>query len=291
MKTIKIIALLLLVPGFLFAEMQESSKVPNIVSVSWVQKNINNPNLVIVDLRPQEEYEKSHIMNAVSIPAMQNLYDSKFFMPKLDVLTDVFSNAGINANSLVVAYGDGKFIRTARLYWVLEVLGHTNVGILNVGFSGAEQDSIQLESGKSMAQRKNFIPRVDNTKVQTKLSTIMAIGKKFIIDGRGSEHYEGKKSSAKRFGHIPTAHNYACTNNYEVTKFGNRMKDYKDLKKLYSKLDKSKEIILYCDGGSASALNYVVLKGLGYNVSVYDGSWKEWGNDPNVPIFNPAAVK
>jgi thiosulfate/3-mercaptopyruvate sulfurtransferase len=29
---------------------------------------------------------------------------------------------------------------------------------------------------------------------------------------------------------------------------------------------------------------YFVLRGLGYDVSVYDGSWYEWGNDLNLPL-------
>ena len=291
MKKINFMSLLLLVSSFLFAENFATSKVGNITSVQWLKENIQNPNLVLIDLRSEELYKQGHIKTAVNIPAMKNLYDNKFFMPKLDALKDLFSDAGIDSNSIVVAYGDGKFIRSARLYWILEVLGHHEVSILEVGYNNWNKNDFIIEKKEHKVARKNFIPRVDNTKVQTKLSTMMAIGKKVIIDGRELTHYQGEESSAKRFGHIPTAKNYACTNNYEVNKFGSKMKKNKDLEKLYTKLDKNKEIILYCTGGSASALNYVVLKSLGYKVSIYDGSWKEWGNDDNVPIVNPSLVK
>ena len=136
--------------------------------------------------------------------------------------------------------------------------------------------------------KKEFIPRVDNTQIETKLSTLLALGKKTIIDGRSKEHYEGKDSIAKRYGHIPTAQNYACTNNFQVSKNGNHMKDFDELAGLYKDLPKEKEIILYCQGGAQSALNYIVLKKLGFKTSIYDGSWKEWGNDKNVPINNPS---
>jgi thiosulfate/3-mercaptopyruvate sulfurtransferase len=66
------------------------------------------------------------------------------------------------------------------------------------------------------------------------------------------------------------------------------MKDLKELKGVYKDLPKDKEIILYCDGGSESALNYIVLQELGYKTSVYDGSWLEWGNDSKLPIENPS---
>jgi thiosulfate/3-mercaptopyruvate sulfurtransferase len=66
------------------------------------------------------------------------------------------------------------------------------------------------------------------------------------------------------------------------------MKEFDELAKIYKNIPKDKEIILYCQGGAESALNYIVLKELGYKASIYDGSWKEWGNDANVPIVNPS---
>ena len=111
--------------------------------------------------------------------------------------------------------------------------------------------------------------------------------KKTIIDGRAKEHYLGKESIAKRYGHIPTAKNYACTNNFNVSKDGNYLKGFDELKDVYKDLPKEKEIILYCQGGAESALNYIILNKLGFKASIYDGSWKEWGNDSAVPINNP----
>ena len=53
---------------------------------------------------------------------------------------------------------------------------------------------------------------------------------------------------------------------------------------IYKDLDHKKHIILYCEDGADAAMNFLVLKKLGYNASVYDGSWLEWGNDKNLPI-------
>jgi len=264
------------------------SEIPAIVSPSWLEKNYNDKNLVIVDLRPSAEYNKMHIKNAVNIPGLENLFDKKFLMPKLDFLKEVFSKAGINSKSLVLAYDNGEFIWASRFYWILETLGHTNVGVLKVGFNESLKKVAPLSNKTYTPKRSEFVPRVDNEKVQTKLSTYMAIGKKTIIDGRKRSHYEGKESLASRFGHIPTAKNYACTQNYQVTSNGNEIKDLDKLKKIYKDIPKDKEIILYCDGGAEAALNYIVLQELGYKASVYDGSWLEWGNDNALPIDNPS---
>ena len=50
--------------------------------------------------------------------------------------------------------------------------------------------------------------------------------------------------------------------------------------------DKNKKIISYCDIGKISSSNYFALRQLGYEVANYDASWKEWGNDLELPITN-----
>ena len=265
-----------------------NQEIPSIVSVSWLSKNFDNKNLVIVDLRDEKEYKKSHIYRAVNIPALQNLFAKDYFMPSLNDLKEIISEAGIGHDNMVLAYDDGSFIWSARFYWILEVLGHNNVGILDVGFGNWDKNLLAISSKVHKNKRVEFTPRVDNTKLETKLSTLMGIGKKTIIDGRHKPHFDGKESTAIRYGHIPTALNYECTHNYEVTANGNKMKNLKDLKEIYKDIPKDKDIILYCDGGAEAALNYIVLKELGFKAAVYDGSWAEWGNDKNTPIQNPS---
>lgn len=291
MKLFKIILLLGLFVGSLFAQNANKDEVPAIVTIDWLKNNFDNPNLVIVDLRTKDEYSISHIKNAVNIPGLQSLFDKDFYMPKLDYLKNIFSEAGIDNNSQIVAYDNGDFIWAARFYWILETLGHTNVGLFKHGYSPWIETQLPMSDEIHTVERKEFVPRINNEKIQTKLSTLLALGKKTIIDGRKKSHYEGKESLAKRFGHIPTAKSYQCTDNYQVTAKGNEMKDFSKLKSIYKDLSKDKEIILYCDGGAEAALNYIVLQELGYKVSVYDGSWVEWGNDAVVPIVNPTEKK
>jgi thiosulfate/3-mercaptopyruvate sulfurtransferase len=288
MKNSKLLILLILLTNFIFAS-NINKQIPNVVPVSWLKQNIDNKKVVILDIRPYEEYKKGHIKGAVNIPGLENLFDKDtWMMPKLNFLKELFSNAGIKKDSLVVAYDNGDFFWAARLYWILEVLGHHNVGILKYSYGNYVKNNLPISTQDTKVTKSEFIPRVNEQQIATKLSTLLAIGKKTIIDGRSTEHYEGKKSIAKRFGHIPTAKNYACTNNYQVTNDGNKMKDFDQLKKLYKNIPKDQEIILYCDGGAEAALNYIVLTKLGYKASIYDGSWKEWGNDSSVPVENPS---
>ncbi len=76
-----------------------------IVSTDWLEKNLNNPNLVIVDLRKVEEYKTGHVPGAVNV-----FYGSWAIkkgellneLPSIDDLAEVIGGAGIGTNSLVV---------------------------------------------------------------------------------------------------------------------------------------------------------------------------------------------
>ena len=290
MRVLIVSLLVILLQASVFASQQK--EMPTIVPVTWLQEHIDDPDIVVLDIRDYEEYKKGHVKNAVNIPGLKNLFDEQNWkMPQLDFLKELFSNAGIDNTKKVVIYDNGQFFWAARAYWILEVLGHKNVGLLRYSYGNYVASHLPISTQDAKPKRAEFIPRVNAKEIETKLSTLMAINNKTIIDGRKHDSYMGKTSIAKRYGHIPTAKNYACTNNFSVTKDGSKMKDFGELKKIYKDLPKDKEIILYCDGGAEAALNYIVLNKLGFKASVYDGSWKEWGNDENVPVENPSQKK
>jgi len=278
MKFLKFhIILYLLLSSSLFA-------MPSLVSVKWLSQNYSNPNLVIIDVRKPSLYKHGHLKRAVNLPTFQYLFDTKnqYKMPKLDFLQKAFSNAGIDNRSKVVVYGNNELIWAARFFWLSKVLGHNEVALLKVGYGNWKKGTLPISKKIYKAKPTNFIPRINNKIIETKLSTMFAIKKDVIIDGRPAAFYNGLKSHAKRFGHIPTALNYAGSLSYD--KNGSGMKSLAQLKKLYKNLPKNKKIILYCEDGADAALNFLVLKKLGYDASVYDGSWLEWGNDANLPI-------
>jgi len=141
-------------------------------------------------------------------------------------------------------------------------------------------------------QRSNFVPTINHRRLETKLSTRMALNSptQIIMDGRSEAEFLGMESQARRYGHIPGAINAPWSDNFVQHGSGNQMRPMDELAGLYEGFDSDRDIIVYCNGGAQSALNYIVLQSLGYNVSVYDGSWFEWGNDEQVPIHNPSAL-
>jgi len=291
MKSIKVIFISVLIATSLYAS-QTSKDMPSIVPVEWLKERFSDKNIVILDVRSSEEFKKGHIKGAINTPALWSFFKKETYkIPKLSSLQELFSSAGVEKNSLVILYDAGEFKWAARGYWILKVLGHQNVGLLEHSFGEYVKNHLPISTEAIKPKKSLFVPRVADGEIETKLSTLMAIGKKTIIDGRAYPHYIGKESIAKRFGHIPTSKHRPCTDNIQTLEGGSKMKNIEQLRELYKDLPKNKKIVLYCDGGAEAALNFIVLNELGYDASVYDGSWKEWGNSEQTPIINPQDKK
>jgi thiosulfate/3-mercaptopyruvate sulfurtransferase len=256
------------------------------LQMEQLSKDISN--YKIIDVRPETDYQQGHIKNALNFPVSLT-YDDKSVNGKLiepSKMQNILRKLGLDINDQVVIYDDGTYFDAARLFWSLEVYGFKHVKLLNGGFE--EWSDLDLSVSKENTETKEsaYIASVDNKKLATKFSTQIATKSPFmlIMDARSYNAYIGEESNAKRFGHIPEAisrpaiHNISSSNNFS------KLKDIKELEELYKDVDKSKKIISYCDIGRVSSSNYFALRQLGYDVANYDASWKEWGNDSELPI-------
>jgi len=250
------------------------AKVPDIVPLSWLKAHYNDSSLVLIDVRDNEQFKKSHLDKAVNVSVFEKLFHGpKLLLPPLS-----------SENSKIVVYGGGYPIWSARLYWISKLLGADNIGILKVSFGNWKKDELQVTKKIHKPIYKDFVPKINNNILKTKLDILTSIDKIYLIDGRPFEFYIGKKSHAKKYGHIPQAFNLPGSLTYEKNGTKSVIKNFETLKKLYIKLPHDKPIVLYCEDGADAAMNFLVLKKLGYDASVYDGSWLEWGNDKHLPI-------
>ena len=254
---------------------------------------LNNPTQYkILDTRSTQEYKKGHIQNAINFPV-----SSTYAHKKRDgKLTDPFSmqkivqGLGLNADDKIVVYDDGSFFDAARLFWALEVYGFKDIKLLNAGYKQWQTDGYAVSTQTPKTTQSDYITIIDNNRLATKFATQVATRNpnQLIIDARPDQAYEGKVSSASRYGHIPKAINIPASHNIDTDNTASQLKDLDDLADIYKDIPKGKKVIIYCAIGKISATNYFALRELGYNVSNYDASWKEWGNDLRLPVVNPS---
>jgi thiosulfate/3-mercaptopyruvate sulfurtransferase len=256
------------------------------LQIEELSKNISN--YKIIDVRSKAVYQQGHIENALNFPVSLT-YDNQSSNGKLtepNKMQEILRKLGLNVNDKIAIYDDGTFFDSARLFWSLEVYGFKSVKLLNSGFEEWDNMDLPISEETPEIKESSYIASVDNKKLATKFSTQIATKSPFMIvmDARNYNAYIGEESNAKRFGHIPEAISRPATHNISSSNNFSKLKDIKELEELYKDVDKSKKIISYCDIGRVSSSNYFALRQLGYDVANYDASWKEWGNDSELPI-------
>ncbi len=272
-----------------------------VVSADWVEKNLNNPKVRIVEVSVEPgQFERGHIPGAANVVWHTDLVDTV----RRDIATKeqfqaLVKRLGISADTTTVLYGDNNNWFAAWGAWVFDVYGVQNVKLLDGGRRKWEADKRQLSSRPVTHDAGSLAVTDANTKLRARLPDVLAAVEKKtdarIVDIRGPDEFNGKifapegsKELSIRAGHVPGAINVPWVQ--AVDPATGMLKSKDELKKLYADkgIDGTKPVIVYCRIGERSSHTWFVLtKVLGYDVRNYDGSWTEYGNSVGVPIENP----
>lgn len=265
-----------------------------IVTTDWLEKNLANPKLVMLDLRKVEEYKAGHIPKAVNafygswaIKRGELLNE----LPANDELFDIIGGAGIDANSLVVVVGKTAAVPDqfdmTRVAWTLKYAGVANVAILDGGQDKWVKDGKAISTDAVRAKAKAYRGRLNRGLFVNKDYVLNRLGKAVILDVRAPAFYEGKQ----KLPFVPKAGRIKGAVNLPVGQLFTPEGLYKDQAALAALAtaavgaDKTKEIIAYCDTGkTCTSWAFILSDMLGYqNVKIYDGSTMEWLKDPAAP--------
>ncbi|WP_198263949.1 sulfurtransferase [sulfur-oxidizing endosymbiont of Gigantopelta aegis] len=283
MKKLLVILLIIIVclPTVAFSESLR-------MSPEQLKQQLSDNSLIILDARDPEAYQAGHIQGALSYPIALTYKNQKLNgkISSPGVTQKNFRLRGIDKKSQVVIYDNGDLVDAARLFWILEVYGLSKVKVLDHGYDHWISKDYPISLENHTAKPSQYIASLNHKRLASKFSTQLATRNKnqLIIDARNTSDYVGKTSSAKRFGHIPTAINLPASHNIAKTGGFSSLKSIDQLTKLYSDIPRNKKVVIYCAIGRVSSANYLALRELGYDVSNYDASWNEWGNDFKLPI-------
>ncbi|MBW4560454.1 MAG: sulfurtransferase [Mojavia pulchra JT2-VF2] len=266
-----------------------------LVDTQWLSEHLNDPNVRIVEVDTSPHpYKEAHIPGAV----FWNIF-TDLLLPDLQINFDpvamekLLSRSGITNETTVVAYGSYPGTG-AWIFWLLKVLGHSDVRVLNGGHQKWMAEDRQVATELSNFQPTQYRMKALDASLRVFQEEVQAsIGKPncVLLDVRTPEEYRGElflnkpPEGIERAGHIPGAVHleHLLTLNEDGT-----FKSFEELQALYSSqgITADKEIIPYCAIGGRSGYTWFILKYLlGYpNVRNYDGSWNEWSRTANVAI-------
>jgi thiosulfate/3-mercaptopyruvate sulfurtransferase len=262
-------------------------------SVNQLKQGLDDPKLVLMDMRPPEAFSNGHIPGARSFDIFGiSLIDTRPEPLKafLWIIEHLIQAKGVNPDSTVVVYDDVAGVRSARLFWFLELFGHSDVHMLNGGYNA------WVAAGHPVTQKATLVAVPGNFKANLRREVLATVDDVLgnvrkpgavIVDTRSDGEYTGQAVRSLRGGAIPGAVHLEWTNNLDDQGF---FKPAEQLREMYAALNiiPDKEIIPHCHGGYRSAHTYLALRLIGYpRVRNYLGSWGEWGNKPDLPIEVP----
>jgi thiosulfate/3-mercaptopyruvate sulfurtransferase len=274
----------------------------SLVSVQWLADNFDAENLVILDasMKPVAPTpgeitleEAGCIKGARRFDFDNDIRDKNtdlpHMMPSAEFFTDEMQKLGVNIDSAIVVYDYMGIFSSPRAWWMFRAMGHAQVAVLNGGLPAWKKAGFAcgLQAETDANRRGNFAAQsqsglfCDSTQVLEALSDPRFA----VLDARSAGRFKGVEPEPReglRSGHMPNALNLPFTDTLE----DGLMLPTEKLDSIFSKLvNKELNLIFSCGSGVTACVDALAAEQAGYpNISVYDGSWSEWGLPGNRPV-------
>jgi len=262
-----------------------------LVETDWVAAHGADANVRIVDMR-QSGYADGHVPGAIYVSpvAIRDAKAPPTFLPSPAVFEALMASLGVGDATRVIVYDERGGIYAARLWWILNYFGHSNVALMNGGWIKwtAEGRQASRATPELVIGGPRFIARPQPRWVATAADVVGAIDKQGvkILDARTAAEIEGKDlRNIRRGGFVPSSIPIYWEDLLDPQR--KTFKSADELKQIYEArgIVPSQEVIAYCQVGMRASVDLFALHLLGYDkLRNYYGAWEEWGNRDDLPI-------
>jgi thiosulfate/3-mercaptopyruvate sulfurtransferase len=265
-----------------------------LVTTAWLAGRLHDPGVVILDatLPPvgvspavdtRAHYLAQHIPGAVFFD-IEELSDRSSPLPHMLPTPEEFSRSvsalGIGDEMDIVIYEQEGVFSGPRAWWMLKSFRARNVYLLDGGLRGWIAAGLPIESGDVHRVPASFHATLDQDAVKD-FSQIqqMIRAQGQILDARSAGRFGGSLPEPRpgiSSGHMPGATSIPFT---ELVEEG-RLRRAEELRDIFAAkgVDLKQPITTTCGSGVTAAVIALGLEVAGAKqVSLYDGSWAEYG--------------
>jgi thiosulfate/3-mercaptopyruvate sulfurtransferase len=268
-----------------------------LVSDAWIREQAAG-DLTLVDVRwePQGDaramFERGHLPGAVFLDVDEDLAAApgdgpgRHPLPSPEAFARTMGRVGIGDDTPVVVYDTERGSLAARLWWMLDVVGHP-VALLDGGMQ-AWKGALETGPGRKTAA-SGFTSRpwpvariveVETVRVALRERTSV------VVDARSGERYRGEVEPFYAVaGHIPGARNlpWADMHDRRSGRFlsADRLRD----RFRAAGVTDGGRVVAHCGSGVTACTDLLAMRVAGLDDGrLYVGSWSDWIADPDRPV-------
>lgn len=269
-----------------------------IVSVQWLMENLHRTDVKVLDgtwIMPSSletsDFSGDYIQGAQHFD-IDEIADKTspytHMLPNTEVFEQALSDMGISNDDTVVVYNRHGLRTAPRVWWMFKMFGHKNVYVMNGGLPewfAAGNDLYPPALDRAKTHYRAGPPLLGVVSQDDILKRLPDAPQ--ILDARSSGRFHGTTPEPRaglRSGHIPNSRSLPYTE--LITPANSHLKTEAELTARIAQmgLDLDMPFITTCGSGVTACVLALALYRLGArDISVYDGSWIEWGGS-DAPI-------